>query len=103
MNINYEHIIEKAALRAEKLREFQEYAADADQQAEALVGALLYFSHLGDRAEALDRESREMLVGVANRSSLIGKWAREGYATITTKDGWGSDASCIMALVEHLK
>lgn len=101
MNINYEAIIEKAQQRSEKLQEFQKFAQDAGEQAEALVTSLRYFVKLSNTAILLDDEGREML-GVYNRIGTVGRLAGEMLDALTTKDRWGSDERCVWVLAEKL-
>ncbi len=100
MNINYEDIIEKAAQRAEKLKELQQYAEGAEDRAHEMLNAMLYFDHLANRVKALDAEGKELLGPVSMRAQHIGDWARSGYRALTDQ---GAKHLQILDLVKDLK
>ena len=83
MKINFEEIIEKAQQRAEKLKEFQAFAKDAEGRADEMLEALAYFARLASYVKALDLEGKELLGPVSQRAQHIGDWAGSQYRSLT--------------------
>lgn len=102
MKIDYEVILEKANVRTKQLKEFQEYATIADEQAQNLLGALQYFSTIGNMARALDNEAQMLVLPAVQRAIRIGGHAASAYRLLTTSDSMGSDANVLMSLVDEI-
>jgi len=98
MNINYDEIITKANERAEKLKVVQEYAKGIDDKAHELLDLMLYFANLGNKAQAVDAEGRQLLPG-SLKAYHIGNWASGEYSRLTD----GPKHMNILELVKEMK
>lgn len=84
MNINYDEIIHRANVRAEKLKALTERLAPIQEKAEQLAAALVYFHNLSGAVDDLDAEGRALLpASLEHRVTYVGATAKTVWEQLT--------------------